>query len=467
MTTTGDWLLLDPPSTSGYARRASTRGKDNAPPAPFPSIDLILLSGAIRQSGFAPRFLDAQIRSWNWSKLISESRALNVNGVISLVSATSTRDELWWLGILKHALGEVPMYAVAPLQLALDHATTRLLMDEHPWLNGFIMNTAENNVSELLTQPDAVPLNVAVRRGDSVVIPPTKVSYREDLRIPTPVHDIFRDPRYFFPQSKRTPVTCVQMSFGCPFTCEFCLDNALYRKACYRPADDLIAELVEIDRLGFKEAYFKDLTFGLNKRITTEFLEKLASRALELRWLCTTRIDVAAERLLGAMKSAGCYGIEFGVESGLRHRRLANGKPIEDDEIRNVFRRCKTLGLETTAFVMLGFEDETEMEIETTTRFIESLGADYVSYNVVNILPHTPLAERAAREGFLSADTSDHRFQRSNLRLRYLSPQRLQTLRQNAMRSFYTKPIRAIRRLTKTRSLFELRKLVHLGRALL
>jgi len=55
----------------------------------------------------------------------------------------------------------------------------------------------------------------------------------------------------------------------------------------------VVEELVEIDRLGFREVYFKDLTFGLHKPVAVEFLTRLAAQKLRLRWLCTTRIDVA------------------------------------------------------------------------------------------------------------------------------------------------------------------------------
>ncbi len=461
------WLLLDPPSAGGYARRGSLREKQDAPKAPFPSIDLILVSGAVRNMGATPVFLDAQVQRWNWERCLREVHALRPAGIVSVISSALIEEELTCLRAVKDALPWMALYVVGSVHLILDAGSVRDILEQHPWINGVILNTAENNLAELLTSPDAAPRNVAVRRGEEVTVPALEVTYGENLRIPRPVHAIFKNSRYFFPQSKRTPVTCTQMSFGCPYTCEFCLDNALYRKMCYRDTDDCIEELVEIARLGFREVYFKDLTFGLNKRATTEFLDKLASRRLGLSWLCTTRVDVATERLLSLMKRAGCRGIEFGVESGSRHRRAANGKPVEDEEIRDVFQRCRRRGIETTAFVMIGFEDETEEEIATTVRFIESLRPDYVSYNVVNALPGTALAERAKREGFLRDEAGDHRFVGSNLRHRYLSPGRLEALRGEAMRSFYGRPGTALRRLLRTRSLFELRKLVKLSRVAL
>jgi anaerobic magnesium-protoporphyrin IX monomethyl ester cyclase len=460
----GAWLLLDPPSGGGYSRRASLREKQNAPKAPFPSIDLVLLSGAIREAGYVPTFLDAQVRRMSWDSCLHHLGGMNVHGFVSLVSSNCMDEELDGLRAAKRALGDVPLFLVGSIHLVLNPGRVTGLLEKHPHVNGVILNTAENNLADLWRGADGPPVNVALRRHSDIVAPASKVTYGEGLRIPPPDHSIFMDRRYFFPQSKRTPVTCVQTSFGCPYTCEFCLDNALYRKMSYRDPSDCVNEMVEIDRLGFREAYVKDLTFGLNKRVATEFLEQLAARRLALSWLCTTRVDVASPRLLEQMKKAGCYGIEFGVESGLRHRREANGKRIEDEEIRDVFQRCRRLGLETTAFVMIGFEDETEEEIATTIRFIESLDPDYASYNVVNALPGTILSQRASKEGFLREGAGDLGFLGSNLRHRFLPPGRVDRLRGEAMRSFYGRPAPALRRLLKTRSWFEFRKLVRMSR---
>jgi len=473
------WLLLDPPSSKGYARRGSLREKTDAPDAPFPSIDLILMSGRIREAGYHVVYIDAQLRGWGWDRLAAECRRIRPIGILSLVTSSRTDEELEALGHLKLAIGgehreaarQEPRpsetYVIGSVHRVLAPDGCRRTLERHPRLDGIVVNTAENNFGELIAAPGVAPHNVAVRRGGEIIAEPVSVTYGDGLRIARPAHEVFKDPRYYFPQSKRRPVTCVQMSVGCPYTCEFCLDNALYRKMNYRHVDDVIDELVEIDRFGFRECYFKDLTFGLNKKITTELLEKLAVRSLNLRWLCTTRVDVATPRLLGLMKKAGCYGIEFGVESGVRHRRAANGKPIDDDDVREVFANCRRSGIETTAFVMIGFEDETEAEIRTTMRFVESLHPDYASYNVVTALPGSPLHARARREGFLREADSDYTYLTSNIRHRHLTPQQLQSLHAEAVASFYRRPSLVTRRLLNVRSFFELRKLVKLSRVAL
>ncbi len=462
------FLLLDPPSMSDFCRRGSLREKDDAHNAPFPNIDLILLSGATREAGYRPAFIDAQINRLTWAELESKLQADRPAGIVSLVSSSRIDEELAALGRLKQSLGVAVVYIVGTIimQQKRDHVA-RILRD-HPWLDGIILNPAENNLTELLRasasgsmRPD--PLNVAVQGEQAPLIPDLKVRYGDGLRLPRPEHAIFFDKRYCFPQSKRGPVTCSQLSFGCPFTCEFCIDNQLYRKMLYRDVDDVVEELVEADRMGFREVYFKDLTFGLNKPIAMEFLQKLAAKRLKLRWLCTTRVDVASTEMLTLMKRAGCYGIEFGVEHAKEETRRRVDKRIKDDRIHDVFADCRRLRIGTTAFIMLAFEDDTEDDVRATIRFARSLRPNFVSFNVVNALPGTAYEERARREGFLREGPSDFGFASSNLKHRFLTPEKVEQLRREALRTFYFNPSMILEKLAGVRSWFEFKKLVRLG----
>ena len=139
------WLLLDPPGTDGYTRRVSLREKADAPPAPYPSMDLILLSGAVRDAGYTPVFVDAQIRRWTWDDLYHAKEAAGARGIVSLLSSARMEDELPRLRRLKEVMDGIPVYAVASIHMVLDAQRCRALLREHPWLSGIILKTAEND----------------------------------------------------------------------------------------------------------------------------------------------------------------------------------------------------------------------------------------------------------------------------------------------------------------------------------
>ncbi|UCE59875.1 MAG: radical SAM protein [Phycisphaerales bacterium] len=460
------FLLLDPPATVARCRRGSLREKGNAQAAPFPSIDLILLSGAVREAGFDPVFVDAQLDDLSWPSLTRRLQDTELAGLVSLVSSANVDAELVELRKLKDALGGVPVYVVSTIILQLDSGSVERIMQANPWLDGMILNPAEHNFSDLI-RPDAggvaKSFNVAVQGLDGPIVPDVTASHGNCHRMPRPEHAIFKDRRYYFPQSRNGPVTCVQMSFGCPFTCEFCVDNQLHHKMLTRDVDDVIEELIEVDRLGFREFYFKDLTFGLKKVIAEDLLTAMVKNRLRFRWLCTTRIDVLTPDLLVLMKRAGCYGVELGVEHPRESVRQRIGKRVSKERIKRVFDECRRLGIETTAFVMLAFEDDTDEDVRDTIRFAKHLNPNYVSFNVVNALPGTPYFQRARREGFLRTDKSDYGFATSNIKHKHLTPEQVEQLRLEAVRSFYLRPSSILKRVAGLRNLFALRKLLRLG----
>ena len=61
-------------------------------------------------------------------------------------------------------------------------------------------------------------------------------------------------------------------------------------------------------------------------------------------------------------------------------------KGITKNQVRNAFKWCKKLKIETVAFFILGFPTETYKEIKKTIKFSKELKPDYVEFSLVT--PH-------------------------------------------------------------------------------
>src|SRR5207248_11341464 len=81
------------------------------------------------------------------------------------------------------------------------------------------------------------------------------VGTRPDLRT-SPI------PRWDLYPNDRAIMGTVQTSRGCPFECEFCdVIEYLGRKQRHKPVDQVIAELDQLYRLGYRTAFLADDNF--------------------------------------------------------------------------------------------------------------------------------------------------------------------------------------------------------------
>ena len=110
----------------------------------------------------------------------------------------------------------------------------------------------------------------------------------------------------------------MMLSRGCPFKCTFCdAPITMGKKLRFWSIDRIIADIRHyVEKYGVTNFVFKDSTFTAKKKWADEFCEALVDSGLKIKWRCNTRVNLVPPPLLEKMKKAGCYVINFGVESG-------------------------------------------------------------------------------------------------------------------------------------------------------
>ena len=167
--------------------------------------------------------------------------------------------------------------------------------------------------------------------------------------------------------------------FGCAFNCSFCpirIDNLGFK---VRPVDEIIKELKYLKSLGIKELYFRDQTFGANKKRAVELCNRMADKNLKFSWHCFSRVDVMNEELLDAMKESGCHTIIFGIESVNEKTLKDVQKRINAEKIKDTFTLCKKKKIRRAATFIIGLPGETEEDITRS--------ADRLIYQVLEVMP--------------------------------------------------------------------------------
>lgn len=207
---------------------------------------------------------------------------------------------------------------------------------------------------------------------------------------------------------------------GCPFPCVFCM-RASGKTQRVRSPENVVSEIEHVIKVKKPEKFmFSDETFTLNKNHVNRICDLLIEKKLhkEIKWGSTTRVDVISFELLDKMKSAGCYEIQFGVESGNEQVLRAIRKNIHMDQASKAINLAKKVGLHTEAAFILGHPNETFDTAYDTINFAAQLNPDILQLGIMVPYPGTEVAKMAERgEGgykILSNDWSDYNKQLGN-----------------------------------------------------
>lgn len=209
--------------------------------------------------------------------------------------------------------------------------------------------------------------------------------------------------------AKNVPFLPVITSRGCPFECIFCSVHNLwgrnYRK---RSVENVLTELEYlVNKFGVKEIQFEDDNLTLDKERAKKIFRAMSDRHLDLSWSVPNGVAVQTldDEMLELMKTSGCYSMAIGVESGDEYV-LKNmiGKPIRLEMVKPVINKAKKLGIETTAFFVVGFPGETPAQLKNTFRLAENLDVDNVNLSFANPLPGTRLYEACKEKGLINGD---------------------------------------------------------------
>lgn len=211
---------------------------------------------------------------------------------------------------------------------------------------------------------------------------------------------------------------------GCSGGCSYC-EEPFYRQACgsgyirQRRPMRVIEELAAVKkRFHTREITFKDSVFTADKVWLSEFLA-FYGRAVGLPFKCFGRADAFSPEVARLLKDAGCYCVEFGLQTFNEALRAAVLKRPESlGAVEKAFAACDAAGLPYDVDYIFGLPGETQADhLEAARRFSE-LGAlnrikchNLVYYKGLGITDYAikaGFAEAAAVEAgdFFSGDRS-------------------------------------------------------------
>ena len=273
--------------------------------------------------------------------------------------------------------------------------------------------------------------------------------------LPLPARHLLDNSAYRFPGVDGA-VTTVKSSRGCPLNCSFCgYTLAQGLRFRFRSPEHVLAELENLYfEHGLRHVVFRDPIFTTRKDRITAICEGIVERGMgELEWQCETAVKTLDAELLAQMAAAGCTHVSLGVESGNAEiqKKHCGNKLSDLDKAEEVFRAARRVGIETRAFCMIGFPEETSAMADETIDLVDRLDPDQVQFCAVTAYPGTPLHEmlRGSREfdyatmtGFQALEGNEH-----------MSAAEIEAKIREGYRRFYRKPKRMLRELKAPRRL--------------
>jgi radical SAM superfamily enzyme YgiQ (UPF0313 family) len=195
-------------------------------------------------------------------------------------------------------------------------------------------------------------------------------------------------------------------SRGCPIGCVFCASSVFWGKRFRaRSPENVLGEInYLVSEYGIEHIHFFDDTFAMNPLRAKKICQGIIDQDIEIKFRIMGRADTMDEELTELLKNAGCYQIDFGVETGSPRVMKNIHKRLDLRMVEKAFKRCREAGIDVLAFLMVGLPGEREVDIQETIEFIRRAEIDWITAAVTTILPGSELYHRAKSMGMIDED---------------------------------------------------------------
>jgi tRNA A37 methylthiotransferase MiaB len=438
-------VLLNPPGRRVYLRDYFCSKVSQADYLNHP-IDFIYLSGLLREH-YELHLIDAIVDRLSVQKCLRMIQVLQPAAIIGLIGSVSYQEDVAFYRLLADKQ-KMPLFLIG--DVLIENRTERL--QELNFAAGFLHDFSCDDVHHFLQGERDNLRNMTFRHHGEIVTAPIIRPRCENFELPVPAHELFLGKDYRYPFVRRRQFATVMTEFGCPYRCTFCIMSTLGWKI--RPVHNVMAELETVHRLGIREIFFLDQTFGLQKPRALQLLQEMQRRRYHFGWVCFSRPDVLDDETLAEMKKAGCHTVILGLESGDEAVLAAAQKDYNRDEVLAGFQRCAEHGLRTVATVIIGLPEETEASFQRTLDFLRKVRCDFASFNVAVPRLGTPLRRQAIAQKLISPSLQvmDQSGSEVAMPTLTLSREQINAMHQRAVREYYFKMGYLLNRIRRLRS---------------
>ncbi len=435
-----------------------------------PPLGLLYLAAHLeRFSHHQVAVIDTQVEELSYPRL-KETMAAHEPDVVGITAMTFTLiDVIKTARLVKEIDRDIPVVLGGPHVHLYPEETIAI-----PEVDYLVLGEGEIPFHQLIDNLGQVEVLKTIQglvfRENGQVINTGICGFRENLdEIPFPARHLTPYHKYSSLMAKRSPITTMFTSRGCPYRCTFCDRPHLGKLFRARSAANVVDEMEECIGMGIHEFLIYDDTFTVQRQRVVDICHEIMRRGLDVGWDVRARVDNVDEELAWKMRTAGCERIHYGVEAGTDRVLKILRKGITVEQARQAFRITKAAGIDTLAYFIIGSPTETRDDIAQTMQLAKELDPDYVHITIMTPFPGTALYFQGLEEGIIESDywrefaaDPSPDFQPPYWEEHFTREELLELI-DRAYKDFYLRPRYVLKRLSQVRSFGELMRHARAG----
>lgn len=370
-----------------------------------PPIGIAYLAGMLRASGHEVKVIDAVGESifqiLKAEDNLNYYHGLTVQETINKVDpdtdylALSCMFTIEW-PLMRQVIQELrKRFPDKPIIIGGEHvtATASWILENQPEVDYCVIGEGENPIVQLI---EALENNIDIANVPAVLSKknPTKPKlkgsskrYLMDLRIkniddiPLPAWDLIPISEYIengfgygVDRGRNMPMLA---SRGCPYQCTFCSSPQMWTtRWVARKPGNVIAEMESyIDHYGAENFSFYDLTAIVRRDWIITFCNMILDRGLKFSWQLPsgTRSEAIDDEVARLLYKTGCRNLNYAPESGSKNTLKRIKKKVNLDSMRKSMRSCMKAGIIVKSNTIVGFPEETHLDVWKTLWWLSSI----------------------------------------------------------------------------------------------
>lgn len=186
---------------------------------------------------------------------------------------------------------------------------------------------------------------------------------------------------------------------GCPYTCQWC-STAVYGQSYRRRSPQLVVDEIEQLIADYQPdaLWFVDDVFTVNHKWIEAFANEMQARKIRIPFECITRAERLTEKVFEELKSAGCFRVWIGAESGSQRIIDLMDRKVDVDKVAEMIQLAKKHDIESGTFIMVGYPTETKEDIRLTIDYLKKADPDIFTITVAYPIKGTGLYNQIEKD---------------------------------------------------------------------